>query len=51
MEKIKLVEFFLTAAEANTRLGNFDTVQDLFDKAQRVMDILNNCDGCGCDNK
>ena len=50
MEKIKLVEFFLTAAESNMRLGNFDSVEGLFEKAQRVMDIINNCDNCGCKN-
>lgn len=50
MEKIKMVEFFLTAAESNTRLGNFGAVDELFKAAQRIMDILNNCDGCGCKN-
>lgn len=48
MEKIKQVEFLLAAAESNMRLGNIETAKDLLEKAQRLMYIINDCDGCGC---
>lgn len=48
IEKIKEVEFVLTVAESSMRLGNFDTVQQLMDKAQHLIDIINDCKYCGC---
>lgn len=48
IEKIKEVEFVLTVAESSMRLGNFDTVQQLMDKAQHLIDVINNCKYCGC---
>lgn len=48
IEKIKEVEFVLTVAESSMRLGNFDTVQQLMDKAQHLIDVINDCKYCGC---
>ena len=48
IEKIKEVEFVLTVAESSMRLGNFDTVQQLMDKVQHLIDIINDCKYCGC---
>ena len=48
MEKIKEVEFLLTSAEANTRIGNIIEAESLLEKAQRLMEIINNCDNCKC---
>lgn len=48
MEKIRNVEFLLAAAESNMRLGNIETAKELLEKAQRLMFIINDCDGCGC---
>lgn len=48
IEKIKEVEFVLTVAESSMRLGNFDTVQQLIDKAQHLIDVINDCKYCGC---
>lgn len=48
IEKIKEVEFVLTAAEANMRLGNVNEVQQLYERAEKLIDVLNNCEGCGC---
>lgn len=48
IEKIKEVEFVLMVAESSMRLGNFDTVQQLMDKAQHLIDVINDCKYCGC---
>lgn len=48
IEKIKEVEFILTVAESSMRLGNFDTVQQLMDKAKHLIDVINDCKYCGC---
>ena len=48
IEKIKEVEFVLTVAESSMRIGNFDTVQQLMDKAQHLIDVINDCKYCGC---
>lgn len=48
IEKIKEVEFVLTVAESSMRLGNFDTVQQLMNKAQHLIDVINDCKYCGC---
>lgn len=48
IEKLKEIEFVLAVAESNMRLGNFDTVQQLYDKALHLIDIINNCEYCGC---
>lgn len=48
MEKIKEIEFLLAAAEANMRLGNIDSVMRLYEKAEKLLYVLNNCENCGC---
>lgn len=48
VEKIKEIEFLLVAAEANTRLGNFEEVKQLYEKAEKLLYVLNNCENCGC---
>lgn len=48
IEKIKEVEFVLTVAESSMRLGNFDTVSQLMEKARHLIDVINNCKYCGC---
>lgn len=48
IEKIKEIEFLLVAAEANTRLGNFEEVKQLYEKAEKLLYVLNNCENCGC---
>ena len=48
IEKIKEIEFVLTVAESSMRLGNFDTVQQLMDKAKHLLDVINDCKYCGC---
>ena len=48
IDKLKQVEFLLVAAEANMRLGNFDAVGQLYEKAERIINVINNCDNCGC---
>lgn len=50
IEKIKEIEFVLTAAEANMRLGNINEVQQLYERAEKLVDVLNNCESCGCGN-
>lgn len=48
LEKIEEVEFLLRAAEANLRLGNAVEAQELYEKAERLVYVLNNCKDCGC---
>lgn len=48
IDKLKQVEFLLVAAEANMRLGNFDAVGQLYEKAEKIINVINNCDNCGC---
>lgn len=48
VEKIKEIEFLLAAAEANMRLGNIDSVMRLYEKAEKLLYVLNNCENCGC---
>lgn len=49
MEKIKKVEYIVAVAEANMRLGNVGTAEELIDKANKALYIINNCRDCGCD--
>ena len=48
INKIKEIEFLLAAAEANMRLGNFENVKQLYEKASKLIYVLNNCENCGC---
>ena len=48
IDKIKEIEFLLAAAEANMRLGNFENVKQLYEKASKLIYVLNNCENCGC---
>lgn len=49
IEKIKKVEYIVTVAEANMRLGNIETAEELIEKANKLLYIINNCADCGCD--
>lgn len=49
IEKIKKVEYIVAVAEANMRLGNIETAEELIEKANRLLYIINNCADCGCD--
>jgi hypothetical protein len=49
IEKIKKVEYIVAVAEANMRLGNIETAEELIEKANKLLYIINNCADCGCD--
>lgn len=49
IEKIKKVEYIVVVAEANMRLGNIETAEELIEKANKLLYIINNCADCGCD--
>lgn len=49
IEKIKKVEYIVAVAEANMRLGNIETAEELIEKANKLLYIINNCVDCGCD--
>ena len=48
INKIKEIEFLLAAAEANMRLGNFENVKQLYEKATKLFYVLYYCEYCGC---
>lgn len=48
IEKLKEIEFCLTAAEASMRLGNLEDVKALYNRAKKLIHVLNNCKDCGC---
>lgn len=47
IKKIRDVEFCLSAAEANTRLGNICEAHELMEYANDLLDIANDCVTCG----
>lgn len=49
IEKIKKVEYIVAVAEANMRLGNIETAEELIEKANKLLYIINNCADCGCE--
>lgn len=51
IKRINEVEFVLIAAESNLRLGNIIEAQNLYEKAERLVHVLNNCKDCGCNQK
>lgn len=48
IDKLKEIEFVLVASESNLRLGNVIESKNLYEKAERLMYVLNNCEDCGC---
>lgn len=46
VEKLNEIEFLLRSAEANTRLGNNQTAQELFFKAQKIINKTAKCKNC-----
>lgn len=47
ISKIQDIEFCLSAAEANTRLGNICEAHELMEYANELLDMANDCVSCG----
>ena len=46
IDKIQKINFFIEAADSNTRLGNFSEAQELLFKAQKMISKLEGCRTC-----
>ena len=46
VNKIQTINFYLEAAESNTRMGDYSTAQDLLFRAQKMISRLQGCKVC-----
>ena len=46
IDKVQKINFFIEAADSNTRLGNFREAQELLFKAQKMISKLEGCRTC-----